>query len=261
MRKLVLGCAAIAATVFVACGEVNVTGTWGPSSSLLQSASPAGIYLGSFTDTSGGNPIVRPVTAIVDADGNLQVVFGIAAERHVAGRVDVSANSLTGVLAEYSGRIAGFTGTRGVSDLTVRGIVSTGVAITGEYTAEAHTGRFVLDYQAVHDTPSSFAMTAGMWSFSAATPGGFVYTAVWEIDDSGAVFGTDTLGCVFVGNIGVTDPLVNNYTVSVQVDACGYFDGDYAGMAFLGSDGGQARTTLTLSMANDVFAYAVALQR
>ena len=197
----------------------------------------------------------------IDADGNIQIVFAIAAERHVAGRLDVSAGSLTGALTEYSGRIAGFTGTGGISELTIRGTVNAGVAITGEYTAATHAGRFALDYQAVHGTPSSLAMTAGVWSFSATTSAGLVYTTVWEIDDSGAVLGTDTLGCVFFGNVGVGDPLVNTYTVSVQVDSCGYFNGDYAGMAFLDSAQGQARNSLILSMANDVFAYAVALER
>ena len=41
----------------------------------------------------------------------------------------------------------------------------------------------------------------------------------------------------------------------------GHVDGGYAGLAFLGSAGGQARNSLTVSMANDVFAYAVTLQR
>ncbi len=75
------------------------------------------------------------------------------------------------------------------------------------------------------------------------------------------MFGTDTLGCVFVGNIGTEDPLLNAYTVSVQVNACGYLDGAYSGLAFLSSIGGQVLDRLTLGMANDVFAYAAIFQQ
>jgi len=49
--------------------------------------------------------------------------------------------------------------------------------------------------------------------------------------------------------------------VSIQVNSCGYFDGAYSGLAFLGAVGEEELNWLTLGMANDVFAYAAAFQR
>jgi hypothetical protein len=259
MRSRTVACIVIALTTLVACDQVTVTAQWNPPLLSLHDESPAGIYLGVFTDTSGTNPLVQPVTAIIDRDGNTQLIFALAAERHVAGRVDVDGDRLTGTLVEYSGAVTSFTGVGGVSAFRVHGSVSTGAGMTGEYEAETHAGRFTLEYETAYDTPSSFGQAAGIWSFS-RTSSGVVYTVTWDIDDDGLLFGVDTLGCVFVGRVNVIDEHVNAYGLAVQVESCGYFNGDYAGQAFLLSGAGQDADWLTLAMANDVFAFATVLQ-
>ena len=260
MRSRTIACIVITATTLVACDQVTVTAQWDPPLLSLHDESPAGIYLGVFTETSGTTPLGQPVTAIIDADGNTQLIFTMAAERHVAGRVDVDGDRLTGTLLEYSGAVASFTGVGGVSAFTVRGSVSTGAGITGEYEAGTHAGRFMLEYETSYDTPSSAEQAAGIWSFSRTSSGGVAYTVTWDIDDDGLLFGVDTLGCVFVGRVNVVDEHVNAYGLAVHVDSCGYFNGDYAGQAFLRSGAGQGAGWLMLAMANDVFAFAAVLQ-
>lgn len=261
MKTRAIGCIVVTATALAACGEVTVTGEFGPPLNLVQDESPEGIYSGNFTDTSGVNPLVQPVIAIVDADGNIQLFFSMAAERHIAGRVEVTGNSLTGSLTEYSGRIAGFTGVGGIAELAVQGSVSAGSGITGDYSVGTRAGRIVLDYDASYEVPSSLDLTAGTWSYSMISADGSVYTVTWEVDGEGRLFGADTVGCVFVGRVSVPDESVNAYGLGVQVDSCGYFNGDYAGQAFFNRAVGQGFDRLTLGVANDVFAFTAMLQR
>jgi len=261
MKTRAIGCLFIAAAMLVACDQVYVNARWDPPLALLQDESAAGIYLGTFTDTSGANPLALPVTAIIDPDGNTQIIFALAVERHVAGRVDVKGSRLTGTLTEFSGAFTSFTGASGVGAFTVRGNVGTGTGITGAYETETHAGTFVLDYQASYEELSSLEKAAGIWSFNMVSSGGAIYTVTWDIDDDGLLFGADTLGCVFTGRVSVADRFVNAYRLAVQVDACGYFNGDYAGQAFLRSVAGQQANWLTLGIANDVLAFATVLQR
>lgn len=252
---------AIAAAALVACDRVEVTGQFGPPLPLLRDESPAGIYVGGFTDTSGANPIVQPVTAIIDADGNAQFIFGLSAQRHVAGQVDVSGESLAGTLTEYSGAVAGFRGVGSIAVLTMDGTVTGGTGIVGEYTAETHSGHVALVYQFGYDSPASLDFTEGVWSSSFVSSDGSIYTVTWEFDGNGQVFGADTLGCVFIGEAQFVDADVNAYLLAVQVSSCGYLNGAYAGQAFLSTGSGGTVDSLTLGVANDVLAFAAVLQR
>ena len=263
MKMRAVVCITIAAAGLVACDRVDVSTQWDPllPLPLVQDESPAGIYLGTFTDTSGANPVIQPVTAIIDADGNIQILFATGAERHVAGLVDVSGDKLTGTLIEYFGSFTSFTGAAGIGELTVSGNVSTAVGITGEYVAETHAGTFVLDYQIAHGIPATLDLTGGVWSSSMSSSGGSIYTVTWDIADDGEFFGADTLGCVYFGRLSVADEFANAYGITLQVDSCDYFNGDYAGLAFLGVVAGPAPDLLTLGAANDVLAFSTTLQR
>ena len=261
MSTRAIGCIAIAATALVACDQAKDTALWDPPLSLLQHQSPAGIYVGALTDTSGAHRLPQPVTALIDVNGHAQIIFPLSAQRHVAGRVDVSGESLTGTLTEYFGTFAGFYGVGGIAPLVIDGTVDAGTSIVGEYTAETHSGRVVLDYHVAYDNPSSLGFTEGVWSSSIVSSGGSIYTVTWEIDGNGQVFGADTLGCVFIGETNVVDATVNAYSLAIQISSCGYFDGDYAGQAFLSTGSGGMADWLTLGVANDAVAFSTALQR
>ena len=223
--------------------------------------SPSGIYFGQFTTTMGANPVSVNVTGVVSEQGDMQLVFPIDAQRHYAGMVQVDGTSLSAALTEYRGSVGRFMGTSDLDTATLDGTVSTADSLAGTYTGALDEGLFVLDYLPSYEVASSLDLTVGVWTFDMAAAGGGVYTVTWDIDANGVIFGTDTDGCVFDGNISLIDARYNAYRITVDVTLCGAINGEYSGLAYLEAVGGPDLNWMTVSFSNSVFAFAAILQK
>lgn len=227
----------------------------------VEDESLPGVYLGTIVDTSGANPVSYDVVGMVDANHNVQVIFPLAAERHMAGVVQVNATTLTGTLTEYIGAQAPFIGTTGVGNVSLDGSARTSEWLVGDYTTSAGQGEFSLDYQMTYERGSSPGHVAGVWLFEMAAAGGGLYTLSLDIDNNGVIIGTDTYGCIFAGRISTIDPNFNLYRVDIDVTACFPFDGPYSGLAFLEAVRAAELNRMTLAVSNNVHAYASAFQK
>ncbi len=249
-----LGLAALSAL-----GILSIIATGG-SSDLPQLAptppppplSPAGIYVGQITSTATGLPIARSVSGVISETLDAQF-FGT--EWHYAGSVESNDAALTGSLTEYLGRQGRFFGVDGTQSVTLDGSIDE-TGLSGDYSGTDDEGRFNLSYLTLYERVSSPELPAGVWSFSLPAAGGSVYTISLTIGDSGEVFGTDTPGCVFSGQLSIIDADRNAYGATINIELCDQFNGDYAGLAYLSDFVGDENNQLTLAISNAEFAFS-----
>ena len=215
--------------------------------------SPGGFYTGSFTSTVTQPSPSRAATGIISEDFDAQMLF---AHQHYAGFVAVDAISLSGNLTEYRGRQGVFVGFDGSSAISLDGEVTERDGMFGTYAGDDDEGRFALTYNAAYEEGSTLDRLSGIWSVSESSSGGAVYTITLEIDDGGQLFGSDTAGCVFSGQLTIIDARYAAYRAAISVSTCGAVDGDYAGLVFYSNAG-----FLTIGTDNGQFAFATQLSR
>lgn len=213
---------------------------------------PGGFYLGSFTSTVIQPSPSRETTGMVSEAFDAHFLL---ADQHYAGSVGVDGKSLSGNLIEYRGRQGVFVGFDGLSAISVDGEVTQRDGMSGTYAGDGVEGRFALSYSGAYEEGSSLDRLSGIWSRSESSSGGAVYTLTLEIDDGGQLFGTDTAGCVFNGQLSIIDVRYAAYRASISVSMCGEVDGDYTGLVFYPNAG-----FLTIATDNGQFAFATQLQ-
>ena len=212
----------------------------------------AGIYTGTIEEISIGGPAGSDLIGIIGENNEVHL-FAPANPVHLVGRIDVSQTKLDGALTAYAGETGRFFGTDELAKILLDGHMTGTVGASGVYSGPGVAGQFSLDYDPVYETAVSLDMAAGVWSFGQAG-----YTVTFDIDNTGQLFGTDTNGCVFAGQIEVTRNGYNAFQVTLAISNCDAVNGDYGGLAFLG--GGAPFGTLFFSVANDNYAYAAVFQ-
>lgn len=226
--------------------------TWTGSSDMHQS--PSGFYLGTFTST------LTPVAPNRDTIGMISEEFEaqfLLARQHYSGLVSVDMSTLSGDLTEYRGRLGVFVGIDGLSTVSLDGQVTEREGVFGTYEGDDAQGRFALTYSAAYEEGSSLELLAGVWSYSEAASGGGVYSISLGIEETGELFGSDTAGCVFDGQLGIIDSLYSVYRTTVTVTSCDIFAGDYRGLAFYPGTG----DVLHLATDSGQFAFAIQVER
>ena len=170
-----------------------------------------GVWEGTFTENGVGT---FGLIGIVEGN-NMRFISTDAGAIYV-GTISVSGTNFTATTTSYA--IGGTV----FATADMSGTVSTKSTLSGTFTSSTGaTGSFSLAYDPVTDKGSSLAVTDGNWTVGSST--------VISIDSTGLLTGTDTTGCVYLGNVSIIDPAVNIYDLSVGVSSCGVFDGTYAG--------------------------------
>lgn len=225
-----------------------------PAPGVRQAA--AGLYDGQFTSTFSGLPIATQVVGVVSE--NLDAYI-LGSDLLYSGTVSVLDGALSGTLTRYLGRQARFFGIDGTREITLDGSADE-TGLSGDYSGTNDNGRFNLVYSSVYEQTSSLDQAAGVWTFTEASLAGPLYIVTLTIDGNGQIFGSDTTGCVFSGELGTIDTQFNAYAATMTLTSCGAFDGDYTGLAHLfdltGADNG-----LRLSFAKAGFAWWSDLQK
>ncbi len=239
-----------AAVFVIACDDASWTGLSGDYQS------PDGFYSGSFTSTLTTPAPSRPAIGIISKEFSANFLL---ADQHYAGIVIADGSALTGSLIEYRGRQGVFLGFDGLSTLSLDGEVTERDGMFGTYAGEGAEGRFALTYSPAYEDGSSLDLLSGLWTYSQSSSGGAVYTITVELDDSGQLFGSDTAGCVFNGQLDLIDDRYSAYSAAISVSSCGEVNGDYSGLVFYPSAG--ATDFLYLGTDNGQFAFAVQLGR
>ena len=73
--------------------------------------------------------------------------------------------------------------------------------------------------------PASLDELAGVYTTSDENG----YTLTVTIHEDGSLDGSDTPGCILIGNVQVVDPAKNFYRATVDASTCGSLDGHYEG--------------------------------
>ena len=193
-----------------------------------------GVWEGTFTENGVGT---FSLTGIVE--GNQMRFISTEAGAIYVGTISVSGTSFTATTTSYA------IGGTAFSTTNMSGTVTTKSTISGTFTSSTGaTGSFSLAYDTVTDKGSSLAITDGNWT---ETSGGSTTTI--SIDSTGALTGSDTSGCVYLGTVSIIDSTVNIYNLSISASSCGVYNGTYAGYIVI-SDTISTNDTLTFVVNN-----------
>lgn len=123
---------------------------------------------------------------------------------------------------------------------------------TGRYDRSSGvTGNFEATYSAdAYEQSSSLEKVSGVWTEITTSASNSV-----TINSNGEIYGTDSDGCVYSGNIATPDTSRNLYNVDFQIENCGNVNGGYSGLAATGSDSSGDWLTLLAGNANYGFAF------
>ena len=239
------------AHLLVSCDEAGWTGPF------LEDQSPAGIYTGALQSTATTPSPNRMVTGVIGADAVVHFMIQDSFSQY-AGVVSVVGDKLSGTLTEYLGVQARFFGLDGVRSIVLDGTVSERDRLFGDYSGDDQ-GFFGLDYSDNYERASSLDQASGIWTFDMASSGGALYNVTLSIDPNGQLFGTDTNGCVFSGELSIIDSRYNAYKVIVSMSSCESIDGEYGGLAYRADPAGS--TWLYLFFANGRYAFSTILSQ
>lgn len=209
-------------------------------------ASATGIWEGVISIDGSG---MHEVAGIIYGD-ELRFI-SIDANAIYEGTLSVDGDQFTASTQNYDFDV-GFFATS-----TLQGTVRTKESLSLTFTSSnSQSGTIDLTYDPITDRGSSLATISGVWSLT--DPGGTLTIAV---DSLGAVFGSDTTGCVYSGNIEILDAALNIYGFAIEVSSCGLSDDFYDGFAVLAEDEGAENSIMIFSLNSDASALVGVMER
>ena len=188
-----------------------------PTAPNVTNANPTGIWEGTYTEDGADT---FDLVGIVEGD-KVILISNVRGLIYV-GTMSVSGTSFTATPTIYINVGSLF------STANLSGSVTTKSALSGTFSLSTGTIiSFSLTYDPITDRGSSLAIPDGNWTETYAS----VKTVAVSVDSIGALTGSNTDGCVYLGTVGIIDPAVNIYSISVNVSSCGSLglDGTYAG--------------------------------
>lgn len=106
------------------------------------------------------------------------------------------------------------------------GTISERNRISGSYTVSTgERGSLDLFYNSIYERDSSLSLMAGTWIDADQD--------TFTVDGQGDIFGQDSIGCVYTGQLSIIDRDFNAYRVQLNVSSCGTFNGTYRGLGVL----------------------------
>ena len=227
---------------------ILIQGCSGGSSSDVSTPPPSadadatGVWEGTFTENGVGT---FSLTGIIE--GNQMRFISTDGGAIYGGTISVSGTSFTATTTNI--QIGGTV----FATANLTGTVTTKSTISGTFTSSTgSTGSFSVSYDPVTEKGSSLATTDGIWTVGSTT--------AIAIDSTGALTGSDTTGCVYLGAVSIIDPAVNIYDLSVSVSSCGIYDGTYAGYVVI-TDNISPNDTLVFVANNSNFVFVNYLTR
>lgn len=214
--------------------------------SAAQDGGVGGYWVGQFFSTEEGGQQAF-VVAMTTEQGSAQLTFQFDAQTHVAGAISPSPENASGNMDCYLGSEIPFVGTEGIEPMILTGEIQPKDVWKGSYKSEGDEGGFNLGYSATYEYPSSIDRVTGLYEFTVASTSGSSYSLTLEVDETGAMFGQDTTGCVYSGTIGIIDDRYNMYRVSMPVELCGEMSGQYTGLASMQPGMSGELTTLVIA--------------
>ena len=208
-----------------ACGLSQASG--------VPSAGPAeGAWTGAFPIFSGVDLVFG--NGVVTAEGN--AAFNVANSELWVGTVLATEDgAVASELTRYRRPITGGAGgPRSPGDPTPEALVfdhaEARTALSGAYQGPLSNCQDVrLGYDDVYEHSASLQEIAGVYTSAA----GGDYTLTVTVHDDGQLDGSDTRGCVLMGEVAVPDAAKNVYRAAANASSCGDLDGNYDGILSL----------------------------
>lgn len=198
---------------FVLCALL-LSGCDGGGDSNNQYVSPGALTQGIWRGTAtldGQN--IGLLVGMIDDQGNANLIL-YSGDSQLGGRISSSGSEINNSFSYLSS----FDESGNVGDVFyfVSGSVSAGSTLTASLsTRGSRMLNLDLHYDVLYTRPASLPTISGNWRHSLSG-----YTINWQIAASGALSGTDTNGCIYVGQVSVPNVQHNLYQMRYQIMGC-----------------------------------------
>jgi hypothetical protein len=236
--------ALLTATTLAACGGGGDDDE--DDEDVIEDEDATGLWQGNFTQAG----VSRPLNVMAAPSGQF---FGIVSAtpagpgRFMVGTGDVTQNILNATGTVFAPAGVSLPNGQSIAALTIAaGRVTTGVTLSGNYSAGGETATLSLNFDAKTNRSASLATISGIYSLT-PTPTDPNANAVLTINNSIATFATGS-GCNGDGSVGVINGSLNIYTWTLTIAACnGQPATTFNGLATLGDPvGGSANTLIVM---------------
>ncbi len=188
-------------------------------------ASTQGIWRGTVT-LDGQN--LGLLVGMIDDQGNANLI--LSGDSQLRGRI----SSIGSEINDSFSYLSLFDGFSNLSEsfYFVSGTVSAGSTLTAILSTLSTTGNRTLNldlqYDVIYTRPASLPTISGNWRYSLSS-----YTINWQIAASGTLTGTDTNGCIYLGQVFVPNASHNLYQMLYQITGCTNYTVNVSGLAML----------------------------
>lgn len=217
-------------------------------------ANGGGIWVGQTTNDS--QPGVTQDFVGVTTDSGEFRFLSLDTFGQFIGTFTVGGNAASGTGLGWAP--IGFTWTDGsvLTSVSITATVTERQQFNGSWsTGTNESGTFTFAYSDTHQRTSSFLKLSANWFYTDGP-----YSVTISIDQNGGISGSDTDGCLYIGDASIPDASVNTYAFEVTVMSCGPFNGIYAGLGVLDDETVQD-DTLILSIDNGQVAIVLVMAR
>ncbi len=217
MNLFALG--AVAALSLAGCGGDSGGGGDAPPLALstLQGYWNPPTSTGNISGSAMGTSATRARAVVLD-DGKVYVFLH---DGTVVGEplVGLATATVFGIPQGYTGSGKRYPASgSSVADITVSGAAPAANAWTINVTSAGASSTLALAYNNAYDVPAVQADVVGTWHFTKA---GGTITADWTVDGAGALTGTSTLGCTYIGSVRPRNATTAVYAVAVTETCTG----------------------------------------
>lgn len=238
----------------VGCGGGSSSSGDGTGSPVTH-ASPGGFYTGTVTSNVTGQTM--NVAGLVSEDGEARFVSDEGYQYVIS--LSVHGNELSGSLRGYAPQGMVFVNGQSLTTGTITGSVSERSSLTGGFSAAGgDTGSFSLSYDGTaYERASSIGLLEGLWGYQLSNG----YSLSVSIGSNGEVFGQDSDGCVYSGEVRTIDTQFNLYRLNLGVTLCGGFNGSYEGLAIRHPQTSNNPEVVSFAMSTPTLSYIGGLLR
>lgn len=210
--------------------------------------SPGGVWYGTVDSDYAG---VVDVIGLVTETGQA-IMIELDSGSLYSAALTVSGDEFQGSLKGYAAPGYVFANGSAVASGSLEGSIEERNRLYGIFSLAGSGGSFNLHYDRdAYEQPASLAGLAGNWGYQLSSG----YAISLNIDANGYLYGSDTDGCQFSGNVSVPDARYNAYTATVHISSCPGADGTYNGLGTIQFDASMNSDYLLFGLSDGSRAY------
>ena len=234
-------------------------GEWGSSVSEEEiSTDYSGIYFGTFTTVLNSGNFSQNATILISE--NNQIAFQLFGNTgQISGNLTNSDGGLETSWSLFGNNIANVFHSKS-EDIHVS-LEETDTGFFGNWSGENTSGRVSFTRDEGQDQQIIPEQIAKNWELNIADSSGGSFTLSITLDTEGLITGSDTAGCVYMGNVDEATLTKRISSFNMSISSCGELDGSFQGLMAIALGASSQGDLLLMFASNDLQSFTAVLNQ